>query len=258
MGILSIVLSVLLLVPADNDPVQLQYIRTYSGIAVSEMQRSGVPASITLAQGLLESRAGQSELAVAANNHFGIKCHNDWKGEMLFHDDDEAGECFRVYDDPQASFVDHSDFLRYRDRYQPLFKLKTTDYKGWAKGLKKAGYATDPKYADKLIRLIEQYELYRFDSPVVVEEPEILIADKPKSRPAGAIEYREDYSFPTGRTVYVKDKAEFVYSLYGESYESIAREYNLFLKEILRYNGLRESRPLEPGTPVYLTKPRKR
>lgn len=134
------------------------------------MRRTGVPASITLAQGLVESGAGQSALAVKGNNHFGIKCARSWQGDRMYHDDDARGECFRVYPSVEASFMNHSDFLRYQDRYKSLFDLDITDYKGWAKGLRKAGYATDPKYADKLIRTIEDYKLYRFDTRVNDEE----------------------------------------------------------------------------------------
>lgn len=141
---------------------QQSYIERYAPLAVSEMYRSGVPASITLAQGLLESRYGQSELALKSNNHFGIKCHN-WTGVKVYHDDDRRGECFRKYDSPEESFKDHSDFLRYRDRYKFLFDISVTDYKGWAYGLRKAGYATDPAYPEKLIRLIEEHKLYEFD-----------------------------------------------------------------------------------------------
>lgn len=157
-----LILLSLLCLAADKSP-QEKYIEKYSGIAVSEMARSGVPASITLAQGLVESRAGLAPLAAKGNNHFGIKCHSDWKGRKMYQDDDAKGECFRVYATAELSFRDHSDFLRYKDRYKSLFDLKPTDYKGWAHGLKKAGYATDPKYASKLIKVIEDYELYRFD-----------------------------------------------------------------------------------------------
>ena len=150
---------------------QEQYIRQYAALAVSEMYRTGVPASITLAQGLLESRYGLSSLAKDGNNHFGIKCH-DWKGKRMFVDDDKKGECFRVYDDAAQSFQDHSDFLRYRDRYKFLFDNKTTDYKAWAYGLKKAGYATDPHYPAKLIKYIEDYKLYEYDK-MSVKEAEI-------------------------------------------------------------------------------------
>lgn len=141
---------------------QQSYIERYASLAVSEMYRSGVPASITLAQGLLESRYGQSELALKSNNHFGIKCHN-WTGVKVYHDDDRKNDCFRKYDTPEESFRDHSDFLRYRDRYKFLFDIPVTDYRSWAYGLKKAGYATDPAYPEKLIRLIEEHRLYEFD-----------------------------------------------------------------------------------------------
>ena len=139
------------------------YIEQFATLAVEEMYRSGVPASITLAQGLLESRYGLSELAVKGNNHFGIKCHNNWNGKKIYYDDDAKGECFRKYPSPEQSYRDHSDFLRYRDRYKFLFDYNTTDYKSWANGLKKAGYATDPSYASKLIRIIEDYRLYEYD-----------------------------------------------------------------------------------------------
>ena len=131
-----------------------QYINKYKDIAIKQMRKYRIPASITLAQGCLESTDCNSVLARRANNHFGIKCHNNWKGERIFHDDDEKGECFRKYKDVEISYRDHSDFLRYRDRYKFLFDLELTDYKGWANGLRKAGYATDPSYPKKLIKLI--------------------------------------------------------------------------------------------------------
>ena len=148
-------------VDLDKTPQEV-YIERYYTLAVEEMYRSGVPASITLAQGLLESRSGLSDLALRSNNHFGIKCHN-WAGAKIYYDDDKANECFRSYASVEDSFKDHSDFLRYRDRYKFLFDLEVNDYKGWAHGLKKAGYATDPAYPAKLIKLIEDYKLYRYD-----------------------------------------------------------------------------------------------
>lgn len=162
--ILSIVLAAVLSISAiapDGTP-QEQYIARYAAIAVSEMYRTGVPASITLAQGLLESRYGLSSLAADGNNHFGIKCH-DWTGKKQYADDDKKGECFRVYDSAEESFHDHSDFLRYRSRYKTLFEFPVTDYKSWAYGLKAAGYATDPAYPTKLIKLIEDYNLSQYD-----------------------------------------------------------------------------------------------
>ena len=138
------------------------YIDRFKYIAIAEMNKNGIPASITLAQGLLESGNGNSDLAIKANNHFGIKCNGEWNGKKIYKDDDEKDECFRVYGSAEQSFVDHSEFLK-RKRYASLFDLKKDDYKGWAKGLKEAGYATNPKYPDLLINLIERYQLYRFD-----------------------------------------------------------------------------------------------
>jgi len=142
------------------------YVKFYSNIAMDEMIQFGIPASITLAQGILESGAGKGRLAVQANNHFGIKCH-DWNGKKIYHDDDEEQECFRKYDNPEYSYRDHSLFLSNRARYSFLFDLKKDDYKQWAKGLKKAGYATDPKYPQKLIDLIQRYQLYKYDNIVL-------------------------------------------------------------------------------------------
>ena len=139
---------------------------------MDEMLQYGIPASITLAQGILESGAGKGRLAVQANNHFGIKCH-DWNGKKIYHDDDEEDECFRKYDNPEYSYRDHSMFLTNRGRYSFLFDLKKDDYKRWAKGLKNAGYATDPKYPQKLIDLIERYELYKYDNIVLKKKNKI-------------------------------------------------------------------------------------
>ena len=152
--------------PSKNTPIinnTLDYISYFKSAAINEMQLFDIPASITLAQGILESGSGKGRLAREANNHFGIKCH-DWTGARIYHDDDKDQECFRKYSDPSQSFRDHSEFLAYRKRYATLFKLRKDDYKGWARGLRKAGYATDPKYPQKLITLIERYELYKFDT----------------------------------------------------------------------------------------------
>ena len=142
------------------------YINQFVTIAKEEMQKFKIPASITLAQGILESGSGRGRLAVKANNHFGIKCH-EWQGAKIYHDDDASQECFRKYRKAKSSYEDHSKFLKGRKRYANLFKLKPDDYKGWAKGLKKAGYATDRKYPQKLISLIERYKLYRYDDEVL-------------------------------------------------------------------------------------------
>ena len=150
-----------------------EYIEVYKEIAMKEMQTYGIPASITLAQGILESGSGRGRLAAEANNHFGIKCH-EWNGEKIFHDDDERQECFRKYGSAETSFRDHSEFLANRKRYSKLFQLKKSDYKNWAKELRKAGYATDRKYPEKLISLIERYKLFQFDQMVLGNAYEIV------------------------------------------------------------------------------------
>ena len=148
----------------------LVYIDIYKEIAIDKMLTYKIPASITLAQGILESGSGRSELSKKSNNHFGIKCHKDWNGKKVRYDDDKKRECFRKYDEPEGSFNDHSLFLTSRNRYASLFELKPNNYKGWAKGLKKAGYATDRKYSHKLINLIEDYHLYDYDDLVLKEK----------------------------------------------------------------------------------------
>ena len=250
-----ILLSVFFALGAAKEPT-LEYIRKYSDLAVSEMRRTGVPASITLAQGILESNSGQSKLAVQGNNHFGIKCHNDWDGRKMRLDDDARRECFRVYPDASASFRDHSDFLRYRDRYKPLFDLDPEDYRGWARGLKKAGYATDPSYAGKLIALIERYELYRYDREVEVEQDAPLEIESPREIPSELVgkNYRETVMVSLQRSVYETNGVPFIYSVKGESLRSIASANGLFPGELLKFNDLDEDVPLDEGTVVYLAR----
>ena len=260
------ILFAFLLFPAAAwaQSVQEQYIQTYSQIAVEEMLRSGVPASITLAQGLLESGSGQSRLATEGNNHFGIKCHKGWTGRSMKHDDDARNECFRVYDSPEQSFRDHSDFLRYRDRYKFLFDLERTDYQGWAYGLKQAGYATDPKYAGKLIKYIEDYNLARFDlvsveeeaalpeAPHKIEEPVPVSSARSAAPGEDPVLPNEDFHFPLTRALFSLNSVPFVYAMEGESYSSLAKYYHLFKWEILRYNDESKDRVLDAGTIVYL------
>ena len=218
------------------------------------MRRTGVPASITLAQGLLESGSGKSTLAVKANNHFGIKCHKDWKGKKVYHDDDAKGECFRAYAKPEESFRDHSDFLRYNDRYKFLFDYEVSDYRSWCYGLKQAGYATDPKYAIKLIDLIETYGLGRYD----VGKVDVPAPDKIEAPVKSAVQYDEEFRFKVERTVYEKNGVRFVYARRGDSYSSIASLYDLFPSEILRFNDLTQSRELKPGDLVYIARKKTR
>ena len=253
-------LLVFLSMPAVAQTPQEKYIKKYAPVAVKEMHRSGVPASITLARGILESGAGLSELATKGNNHFGIKCHNDWTGKRMYMDDDKKGEGFRVYKKVEDSFKDHSDFLRYRDRYKFLFDLQPTDYKGWAYGLKKAGYATDPKYPAKLIKYIEDYNLAQYDRksakeaakvpepPHKIEEPVVV-----RPRKTGVdVPVSEEFTFSLDGTLYSLNGVPFVYASEGQTYASIAADHQLFKGEILRYNDLKAEEKLTPGTIVYL------
>jgi LysM repeat protein len=278
--LVAVVLVLVSAVVAFGQSHQEKYIERFSGIAVSEMYRSGVPASITLAQGLLESGYGRSELALKSNNHFGIKCHNGWQGGKVYHDDDAKGECFRKYDHPEDSYRDHSDFLRYRDRYKFLFDYKVTDYKAWAYGLKKAGYATDPAYPTKLIKLIEDYKLYDFDKKPSSygkeaktqntkksshkSHPKEVVPDVIPQAPSQLEQVkeftgrkREEFNFILSRKMFSCNGVPFVYSMEGETYKSIAESNNLFVKELLKFNDLSKDEALLPGTVVYLQKKKK-
>lgn len=237
---------------AKDDTPQERYVKKYADMAVREMIRSGVPASITLAQGMLESGNGMSKLATQGNNHFGIKCHKGWEGKTMRVDDDAPNECFRVYKSVADSYKDHSDFLRYRDRYKFLFDLERTDYKGWAYGLKKAGYATDPGYPAKLIKYIEDYDLARYD---VLEKAEETVVPLPPHKIEAPVLAMADevFNFPLTRELYSINGVPFVYALEGETYKSLAKYYHLFHKEILSFNDLKKDQTLLPGTVVYLS-----
>jgi flagellum-specific peptidoglycan hydrolase FlgJ len=204
---------------ATNGTVN-DYIANYKDVAMSNMKSYGIPASIILAQGILESGAGKSSLAVTANNHFGIKCHNDWKGESVLKDDDAAQECFRKYNDPAESFKDHATFLTGRNRYASLFELSKDDYEAWAKGLRLAGYATDPNYPQKLISYIESYELYQYDSQVLGKK---FTLNKKKMESTPVVENKSlgEYEVQQGDTLF-----------------SIAKKFNLNLEEVKQKNNL--------------------
>ncbi|WP_323028155.1 glucosaminidase domain-containing protein [Gelidibacter japonicus] len=197
--------------PSGNLSVNEIYIATYSEIAKNNMRTHKIPASITLAQGILESGSGRGRLAVEANNHFGIKCHG-WTGEKIHHDDDASQECFRKYKHAEQSFEDHSEFLTSRGRYSKLFQLDIDDYQGWAKGLRAAGYATDRKYPDKLISLIERFQLYQFDQEVLGT----------KSKPRRS----EVASQLTHKVVK------------GDTMYSLSKRYNLSVDELQKLNGM--------------------
>ena len=218
------------------------------------MQRSGVPASITLAQGMLESDYGRSRLAVNANNHFGIKCHNNWKGATITHNDDRRNECFRKYRSVEESFYDHSDFLTSTPRYRDLFKLKPDDYKGWARGLRQAGYATDPNYANLLIRKIEEYELWRYDrgykgSAVALSGGNTSI----KTTDAGTVTGANEFVVPN-RASRVKENNRIQYIIVneGDTRESIEKDFKLLKWELSRYNELNNNFQPQSGQILYL------
>ena len=213
------------------------YIKKYRELAVEEMKKYHIPASITLAQGLLESGAGQSTLARKSNNHFGIKCGSDWRGKTVSHDDDARGECFRAYKHPKESYEDHSKFLAGRSRYASLFKLKITDYKGWARGLKKAGYATNPRYADQLIGIIELYELHKYD------EKNYLKWIKKNPNP---------------HQTYIANDLLYIVVRAGDSWKSISKEFDISQKKLRKYNDLYKGYALQVGDILYLEKKNKK
>jgi LysM repeat protein len=237
--------------PAERITAE-EYIDQWKPVAMEKMKQHGIPASITLAQGLLESSNGNSELAREANNHFGIKCTNDWDGGKSFHDDDKRHECFRKYRDAADSFEDHSRFLQ-RPRYAGLFELRTTDYKGWAHGLKKAGYATDPRYPQKLIDLIERYQLYKLDEGVdIAYTPPLPGAAK---RPAGRTDANEgaEITIGGGRTVELFDgRIKFVNARSGDTYRSLAEELQMMPGQIARYNDADREAAIREGQVVFL------
>ena len=223
------------------------YISNFSDLAMREMVRVGIPASITLAQGCLESNNGNSTLALKGNNHFGIKCH-DWTGKKIYHDDDRRNECFRSYPSAYDSYMDHSEFLTTKSRYASLFELSPHDYRGWARGLKAAGYATANNYATLLIRIIEEHDLYKYDLRVL----------------EGSLDGIDTTGFYTGegteirRAVLLNNRIEYVLSEPGDTPESLRAELGLYKNEIYRYNNLYRGAKLEPGTIIYLQPKRRK
>ncbi|HHV02945.1 MAG: glucosaminidase domain-containing protein [Bacteroidales bacterium] len=243
----------------DQQLTREQYIEQYKDIAIRQMYRYGIPASIILAQGCLESGNGNSRLAREANNHFGIKCH-DWEGDRIFHDDDQSQECFRKYASAEDSYYDHSEFLRSRPRYAGLFLLDKTDYKAWAHGLKKAGYATNPRYAQLIIGLIEQYHLHQYDA----YPPEGLTGEQPLQpvkQPgifSGDIPPGDVFSISVERRILQTNGKRYVISAPGDTYRSLAAEYGLFKSELMRYNDVRHEQELAVGEKVYLERKAKK
>lgn len=258
-----------------------EYINTYKEIAIQEMIRTGVPASITLAQGIVETENGNSKLVKKSNNHFGIKCKETWTGPSVSHDDDAPGECFRKYTTATESYIDHSDFLRTRKHYNFLFTLDPADYKAWAYGLKKAGYATNPRYPEMLIKYIETYNLNEYslialgkkktDEPVVVKnEPTAPVVQvtapvtiKPKEQvqtivtaPVVKTEVKKSVvNYPVGE--FKINETRVMYAAKGTSFLAIAQQYNVQLKWLFDFNDLKEAEALENDQLIYLQRKRK-
>lgn len=238
------------------------YISRYKDLAIREMKRTGIPASITLAQGMVESDYGRSSLAREANNHFGIKCHNGWTGPTMRHRDDRRNDCFRKYREPEESFYDHSEFLRSGSRYRFLFDLNPTDYKAWARGLKKAGYATNPDYANMLIRKIEESSLYNYDLGGKYENtakeasvgipPPVMVQDtNRKEEPVFPVNENKVISARISR-VMETNRIQYIIVKDGDSKPGIEKEFNMLRWELSRYNELERDFTLVVGQILFL------
>ncbi|MGL4993947.1 MAG: glucosaminidase domain-containing protein [Bacteroidales bacterium] len=233
--------SFIVLEAQRKNPDYVDYVERYKDIAISNSKKYKIPASITLAQGLLESGAGKGRLAKEGNNHFGIKCHSDWSGRRIYHNDDEIGECFRRYRHADESFSDHAKFLSQRSRYAFLFDYRPTDYKAWANGLSKAGYATDKSYPSKLIRLIEDYELHKYDKGGSLSRPN-----------------REDKETVIMRESFINQGLLYVEAKRGESIDEVAKEIGISRKRLCKYNELPSGYTFEGGEIIYLEKKSKK
>ena len=230
----------------NRNQAYISYIEQYYKIAIKQQKEHNIPASIILAQGLLESSAGLSDFTKQSNNHFGIKCNNDWTGATITHDDDAKGECFRKYNNVLESYEDHALFLKKRQRYAFLFYLPPSDYENWAHGLKKAGYATDPTYAYKLISLIENYNLHRFDVGEYAPVSSKHNNNVPSQGSMGYIHAKNTHS------IFRVNGVKFVTASWGDTYSSIAQEFNTTRKRICEYNELDTNSDLQAGIRVYV------
>lgn len=233
-----------------------QYIEKWKEVAITKMKIHKIPASITLAQGILESGSGNSNLAKLANNHFGIKCHSSWTGKTYYQDDDEKDECFRKYENASQSFEDHAKFLM-KKRYKNLFLLDITDYKGWAKGLKKAGYATNPRYPDLLISLIERYNLTQYDDINYVNTAPLIEADTIETKPDNlntvvtVIEYSPNHQISK-----TQNKVPYIVVKQNDTYEKLEKELGIRKWQVTKYNDLPKNHTLVPGERIFI-KPKK-
>lgn len=249
---------------AEDKLTSEQYIEQWKITAIEQMNEHAIPASITLAQGILESGNGNSRLAQNANNHFGIKCHKAWDGKTFYQDDDEKDECFRSYDNAALSYDDHSLFLTGRERYSGLFQLKLTDYKGWAKGLKKAGYATNPKYADLLITIIERHNLDQYDLmpylPIEMEkerEQAELTTTVDKDAPITVVTEQEEKEIEViavakHQVALNKYRTRYITVSQGDTFYTISKEFDVSLWQLYKYNELGKRDVLKVGEIIYL------
>lgn len=243
-------------------PAAEQYINRFSDIAMQKMREYRIPASITLSQGILESGSGTSKLAREGNNHFGIKCHRGWEGRTIYADDDEKNECFRAYDHPEQSYHDHSLFLTTRPRYAPLFELDVMDYRGWAQGLSRAGYATNPRYPELLIGIIERHRLYRFDSMAMraIETAPALVVHEEDHRflAVSPSQYEVVGKSKLGRFIFENNRRKLVFAREDDRVASLAAEFNIYSYQIRKYNELSKSEEPEAGQMIYLEKKARR
>lgn len=242
---------------SQKNSVYNAYILQYKDVAIEQMNKHKIPASITLAQGLLESAAGQSKLARKANNHFGIKCGSTWKGKYVRHDDDKRGEKFRAYDSPIESYEDHSIFLTTRAHYAPLFSLELTDYKGWAHGLKKAGYATNPRYAHQLIKIIEDYDLHKYDQAKSYKTVAVVPTYKTETKNTSSkISTNSNTIFENELIVRIQNKNYFIIAKQGDTFKSISENTDISQRKLRKYNEVDKKYELSEGDIVYLQKKR--
>ena len=244
----KIFLILILLITANQAQAQrknsryVDYINNYKGLAIEHMKQYKIPASITLAQGILESGAGMSELARKSNNHFGIKCGGSWKGRSVRHTDDAPNECFRAYKHAEESYKDHSVFLTSGARYRFLFDLDIADYKAWARGLKKAGYATDPSYANRLITIIEDYELYKYDKEGVYSKRQL----------------RKNPWLLDPHQVYIANGLAYIVARDGDTFKDLGKEFDISWRSLVDYNDLQRDYTLVEGDIIYLKSKKKK
>lgn len=274
----GILLTALVQLSAQKAPVRQtreEYIDRYKNIAIAHMERYGIPASVTMAQGILESDCGNSRLSTLSNNHFGIKCKRNWTGEKVYHDDDAKGECFRSYPSVEASYVDHAEFLDSQPRYDSLFAYSSDDYRSWARGLKAAGYATAPDYAQRLVKIIEDSQLNLLDKPDggrlyasrtgLRNDPERSFSEQSSvetATPGTAIDpddYRVTINAHNGYNVYATNKVHYVLAKEGDTFENIGEKFQISARNLRKFNDLKDktAQPMT-GEVVYIERKRKR